>query len=116
MKRIIAIIALLLLSGFNGFSSEWATGLQAAPAGGACDRACLAGFVTQYLDAMIAHKPESLPVAANVKFTVALTYPAGLKIGSFVKADSPMAPDAYRYENGQLMTGPGCTFFRAATT
>ena len=44
---------------------------------------------------------------------VALTYPAGLKIGSFVKADSPMAPDAYRYENGQLMAGPGCTFFQA---
>jgi hypothetical protein len=29
----------------------------------------------------------------------ALTFPAGLKIGSFVKADSPMATDAYRYEN-----------------
>ncbi len=41
----------------------------------------------------------------------ALTYPAGLKIGSFVKVDSPMAPDAYRFENGQLMAGPGCTFF-----
>jgi hypothetical protein len=41
----------------------------------------------------------------------ALTYPAGLKIGSFVKVDSPMATDAYRYENGKLMAGPGCTFF-----
>jgi hypothetical protein len=184
----------------------------------ACDRACLAGFVTQYTNAMIAHKPESLPVAANVKFTedckelmlgegfwktiskltnyrrdildaregvavsflvveensspvlyvvrlkivnqkiaeietmavhnqkegmlfntqnlqtaskmmtsapdkaqmnsredmikMALTYPAGLKIGSFVKVDSPMAPDAYRFENGQLMAGPGCTYFQ----
>ncbi len=184
---------------------------------GKCDRACLAGFVTKYLDAMIAHKPDTLPVAANVKFTedckemklgegiwktvshlreyrrdildvrqgvavsfvvveedsspvlfvvrlkivdqkitevetmavhgqkegmifntanlqtaskmmtsapekaqlpsredairIALTYPAGLKIGSFVKVESPMAPDAYRYENGQLMAGPGCTFF-----
>jgi hypothetical protein len=218
MNKIIAIIAFLLLIGFNGISSAQATKPQAAPAGGDCDRACLAGFVTQYLDAMIAHKPESLPVAANVKFTedckelklgegiwkniskltsyrrdildvrqgltvsflvveennspvlfvmrlklvdkeiteiettavrgqkegmlfntqnlqtaskmmtsavdraqmnsredmikMALTYPAGLKIGSFVKADSPMAPDAYRYENGQLMAGPGCTFFK----
>ena len=42
----------------------------------------------------------------------ALTYPAGLKIGSFVKVDSPMVPDAYRFENGQLMAGPGCTFFK----
>lgn len=41
----------------------------------------------------------------------ALTCPAGLKIGIFVKADSPMATDAYRYENGKLMAGPGCTFF-----
>jgi hypothetical protein len=183
-----------------------------------CDRVCLAGFVTQYMDAMAAHTPDTLPVAANVKFTedckemklgegiwksisrlreyrrdildvrqgsavsflvveedgapvlfvvrlkivdqkitevetmavhgqkegmlfntanlqtaskmmtfmpdkaelpsredaikIALTYPAGLKIGSFVKVDSPMAPDAYRYENGQLMAGPGCTFFK----
>ena len=43
---------------------------------------------------------------------MAVTYPAGLKIGSFVKVDSPMAPDAYRFENGQLMAGPGCTFFK----
>ncbi len=218
MKKIIAIIAFLLLGGFYGISNARAAEPQAAPAGAACDRACLAGFVTQYLDAMIAHKPESLPVAVNVKFTedckelklgegiwkniakltnyrrdildvrqgvavsflvveenslpvlfvmrlkivdkkiteiettavrgqkegmlfntqnlqtasktmtsavdkaqmnsredmikMALTYPAGLKIGSFVKVDSPMAPDAYRYENGQLMAGPGCTFFK----
>ena len=188
-----------------------------AQTGAACDRECLAGFVTQYMTAMLAHKPESLPVTANVKFTedckeirlgegewkhitgltdyrrdildvregvavsflvieennsrvlfslrlrivdkkiseietmavhdqkegmlfnlenlktaskmmttapdksqltsreemikAALTYPNGLKIGSFVKADSPMAPDAYRYENGQLMAGPGCDSF-----
>ena len=205
MKCVLSVIALLILVSSNGF---------AAPA---CDRQCLAGFITRYMDAMIAHKPESLPVAANVKFTedckemklgegewksisrltgyrrdildvregvavsflvieeggmpvlyvvrlkiaamkiteietmavhgkqegmlfntenlqtaskmmtsvpdkaqmssreemikAALTYPAGLKIGSFVKVDSPMAPDAYRYENGQLMAGPGCTFF-----
>ena len=40
------------------------------------------------------------------------TYAEGLKVGSFVKVDSPMAPDAYRFENGQLMAGPGCTFFK----
>jgi hypothetical protein len=43
---------------------------------------------------------------------IAVTYPVGLKVGSFVKADSPMAVDAYRYENGNLMAGPGCTFFK----
>ena len=42
---------------------------------------------------------------------MALTYPEGLRIGSFVKSDSPMEPNAYRFENGNLMAGPGCTFF-----
>jgi len=207
IKNLFFAVTLAAAVGFNG---------NAQPQG-KCDRACLAGFVTQYLDAMIAHRPDTLPVAANVKFTedckamklgegiwknitrlreyrrdildvrqgvavsflvveegsspvlfvlrlkivgqmitevetmavhgqkegmlfnlanlqtaskmmtsvqdkaqlpsredairIALTYPAGLKIGSFVKVDSPMATDAYRYENGQLMAGPGCTFF-----
>ena len=209
MKCLLNVIALLFLV---------SSSLLAAPA---CDRECLRGFITQYLDAMIAHKPDSLPVAANVRFTedckelklgeglwknisgltgyrrdildvrdgvavsflvvwsktefagtfgvmrlkivdkkiwemgsrggsgnkdegmlfdtdnlktvsktmtyvpakeerisreeaikMAVTYPAGLKVGSFVKVDSPMADDAYRYENGQLMAGPGCTFFK----
>lgn len=42
---------------------------------------------------------------------IAERYPAGLKIGSFVKSDVPFAPGAYRFENGRLMAGPGCTFF-----
>lgn len=183
-----------------------------------CDRECLKGFITQYIDALLAQKPDALPVSSNVKFTedckelklgeglwkskikltdyrrdiidikegtavsflvieekdtpvffvmrlkvqdqkiteiestvvrgkeegmlfepknlktvsnemvyvpkkdqlntreemikAAMTYPEGLKVGSFVKVDSPMAEDAYRYENGQLMAGPGCTFFQ----
>jgi hypothetical protein len=194
----------------------------AAPASAAdCDRECLKGFVTQYLDAMAARNPSALPVASNLKSTennqemkpgegmwktftklagyrrdildvkqgvavsfltlegedspilyvirlkiedkkvseietmsvrnreegmlyypdnlktvkplmlsevpvkqrasreealkIALTYPEGLRIGSFIKVDSPMAEDAYRYENGQLMAGPGCTFFQGCT-
>jgi hypothetical protein len=209
-KTMLAAVALFLLS---------STGFAAAQSSkSSCDRECLSGFITQYMNAMLAHKPESLPVAANVKFTedckemklgeglwkgitrltdyrrdildirdgvavsflvveegtspvlfvmrlkivdkkiseiettavrgqkegmlfntanlqtvsktmitppdkaqmnsreemikAAVTYPAGLKIGSFVKADSPMASDAYRFENGQLMAGPGCTFFK----
>ncbi len=34
-----------------------------------CERACLEGFVNQYLDAMVARNPYSLPLAAKVKFT-----------------------------------------------
>jgi hypothetical protein len=34
-----------------------------------CDRDCLRGVVTQYLNAMVAHKPGDAPVAAKVRFT-----------------------------------------------
>jgi hypothetical protein len=218
-KSVFAIITLLLLIGFSLTSPAATPSTRPTTStNAACDRECLSGFITQYLDAMIAHKPDSLPVAANLRFTedckelklgdgiwknisrltgyrrdildtrqgeavsflvveesgspvlfvmrlkiaddkiseietmavrnreegmlfnpqnlqtvskgmtyvpnesernsredmikIALTYPAGLKVGSFVKADSPMAPNAYRYENGQLMAGPGCTFFK----
>ena len=190
---------------------------HAADSKSACDRECLRGFVTQYLNALVAHKPADLPLASNVRFTedtvemklgasplwtnaarlrpyrldildtrqgvaaaqaiveesgapvmlmlrlkisggkiaevetqvtrnktegslfnidalkapsgamlwvpsdsqrnareeaarIAEFYPAGLKAGSFVTVDAPFASDAYRFENGQLMAGPGCTF------
>jgi len=34
-----------------------------------CDRACLKGLITKYVDAMVTHKPDSLPLTANVRFT-----------------------------------------------
>jgi hypothetical protein len=190
--------------------------VPAAHAQAVCDRACLGAIMSRYLDAMVAHDPSSLPVAANAKFTedtqvmklgegawktvtklrpyrvdfidvqqgvvavhtvmeengtpvlfaarlkvvdrklteietqivrnreegvlfspdnlkeptatmrymptaaermpraqmieIAARYPTGLKIGSFVKSDVPFAPNAYRFENGVKMAGPGCTF------
>jgi hypothetical protein len=41
---------------------------------------------------------------------IAARYPAGLRAGSFETADVPFAPNAYRFENGVRMAGPGCTF------
>ena len=41
----------------------------AATSSAACDRECLKGFMTQYINAMLAHKPESLQVASNYRFT-----------------------------------------------
>jgi uncharacterized protein (TIGR02246 family) len=183
----------------------------------ACDRECLRGITTEYLNALVAHNPGALPIAENVRFTedtveaklgesplwknasklrpfrfdildvkqgvaatqviveeagapamlmlrlkvvdkkiaevetqvtrskaegsifdvdalqtpsqamllktdpsqrnsreaaikIAESYPAGLKAGSFVTVDAPFAADAYRFENGRLMAGPGCTF------
>jgi len=43
--------------------------LPTRAAGAACDRECLRGFVTQYLIAMVAHNPRSLPVSDKVTFT-----------------------------------------------
>ena len=34
-----------------------------------CDRECLRGFITQYLDAMISHNPKAVPTAAAARFT-----------------------------------------------
>jgi hypothetical protein len=179
-----------------------------------CDRECLRGFMTKYLDAVIAHDPKGLPLSEKVRFTentvdtklgdgiwktaskltpyrldivdvrqgvigthavieegkntvlllvrlkvenkkiteietqvtrnepggkfssptelkttreamtlvppkgklnsredvvkIGLKYPEGLKLGSFVKADTPFSPDAYRIENGYVMAGKGC--------
>ena len=41
---------------------------------------------------------------------IASLYPAGLRAGSFLTPDVPMSSAAYRFENGQKMAGPGCTF------
>lgn len=185
-----------------------------ASAASDCDRSCLKGFITDYLNAMVAHNPSALKTADNVRFTedtvnmklgdglwkgasglrgyrqdildvregvaatqaiveengtpvmlmlrlkiagkkiaeietqvtrtqkegglfaidalkeanpamsappakselmsreddikTAMFYPAGLKIGSFVKVDAPFAPDAYRLENGVHSAGKGC--------
>jgi hypothetical protein len=38
-------------------------------ASGACDRECLRGFITQYLEAMISHNPKAVPTDANARFT-----------------------------------------------
>ena len=43
--------------------------LPANAAGTDCNRECLRGFITQYLVAMVAHNPRSLPVSDKVRFT-----------------------------------------------
>jgi len=183
-------------------------------AGSACDRECLQGFMTQYLDALVAQKPGDVPVSDDMRYTentvdiqlgegiwksalkmtpyrldimdtlwgvvgthtvleegentilllvrlkvvdrkiseietqvtrlepggqfsnptelkapreamtmmppkdkvnsreemikIALKYPEGLRVGSFVKADTHFSEDAYRIENGFIMAGEGC--------
>lgn len=38
----------------------------------------------------------------------ALTYPEGLRIGSFIDAGTPFAAETYRVENGWITAGEGC--------
>jgi hypothetical protein len=73
MRKLFAIVVVCLLlsvivSGCSSKNESTQTSPQPAAAH-PCDRACLEGFVEQYLDAAIAHDPKLLPLAADVKFT-----------------------------------------------
>ncbi len=57
-----------------------------------------------------APRPEQL-VSREAAIEAALHYPKGLNAAkTFAAVDAPFAPDAYRYENGQIMAGPDCKF------
>jgi len=65
---IVATVALLLSVICGSIRSSSGAQDQKSPTK-ACDYACLTGFVDQYLNALAAHDPSRLPVAAHVKFT-----------------------------------------------
>ena len=46
-----------------------AHGGSTARAADGCDRACLRGFITRYLEAMVSHTPAGLPVSPTMRFT-----------------------------------------------
>jgi hypothetical protein len=47
-----------------------AAALSTAPAADArCNRECLRGFISKYLDAMLSHRPDLLPRSDDIKFT-----------------------------------------------
>jgi len=50
------VAALVLFSGSAAQAAE-------------CDRDCLRGMITKYVQAIVAHSPQSLPLAENVRFT-----------------------------------------------
>lgn len=57
-----------------------------------------------------APRPEQLATREQA-LQIALKYPEGFKRAeTFAAVNLPFAPDAYRYENGQLMAGPDCRF------
>lgn len=57
-----------------------------------------------------APRPEQLATREQA-IAAALHYPQGLNAAkTFAAVEAPFAPNAYRFENGQLMAGPKCTF------
>jgi hypothetical protein len=57
-----------------------------------------------------APRPEQL-ATRDEAIEAALHYPEGLNAATtFAAVNAPFAPDAYRFENGQVMAGPDCTF------
>lgn len=57
-----------------------------------------------------APRPEQL-ASREEAIEAAMHYPTGLNAAkTFAAVNAPFAPDAYRYENGQVMAGPDCTF------
>jgi hypothetical protein len=57
-----------------------------------------------------APRPEQLASREDA-IAAAMHYPTGLNAAkTFAAVNAPFAPDAYRYENGQVMAGPDCTF------
>jgi len=59
-----------------------------------------------------APRPEQL-ATRDEAIKAAMHYPQGLTAAkTFAAVNAPFAPDAYRYENGQVMAGPDCKFAR----
>ncbi len=59
---VVAVSAVLLLA-------QGGRGAGKAEGAGPCERACLEGFVNEYLEALVAHNAFGLPLASKVKFT-----------------------------------------------
>ena len=63
MSRVLSVTCLVLLA-VTAHAQN-----RGPAASNACDRDCLRGFITQYLEAMVAHNPKALPVATTARFT-----------------------------------------------
>ena len=71
MRRKFAVVCalgtLLIIALLSGHFSRPVAAAGPIPVN--CDRACLEGLVDQYLNALVAHDPKRLPLAADVKYT-----------------------------------------------
>src|SRR5215218_7716434 len=63
MSRAIALACLLIVVTAPAQAQTRGAGGAAGAAAGSCDRECLRGFITQYLEAMVSHNPAAVPTA-----------------------------------------------------
>lgn len=94
-------LACLLLVSLAALVAVPAAGQAPAPAPASaptsaqsCDRACLAGMITRYVDALVAHDPARLPVAPDVRFT---QDSQALKLGEGLWT-SPLTKTGFRHD------------------
>jgi hypothetical protein len=67
-----AVTAVTAVAGVIAAGVVAVAGLSPAPASAAqaeCDRACLGEMITDYVEALVAHDPSKLPLAADVRVT-----------------------------------------------
>ncbi|HEY6926217.1 MAG TPA: hypothetical protein VI653_22225 [Steroidobacteraceae bacterium] len=68
------------------------------------------GLTTPSEEMNYAPRPEQL-ASRDDALKAALHYPEGLNAAkTFADVKAPFTPNAYRYENGQIMAGPDCKF------
>src|ERR1039458_5792464 len=68
-KFFIAVGTCVLLFGALAAPSVRTAAAGSDRSSSACDRACLNGFVDQYLAALVARDPSRLPLSKNVEYT-----------------------------------------------
>ena len=74
-----------------------------------CDRECLRGVITQYLNAMVAHKPATLPLSDKMRFT---ENTETMKLGDGLFLELPASPvfwHSHCDEVKELPSGFRCT-------
>lgn len=84
---------------------SWAATTAVAAPAPPCDRACLAGHLTAYLDALVAHDPSRLPLAPDARFTEnGVPVPLGEALWVTIRALGPYRVDYLDPESGQAAT------------
>jgi hypothetical protein len=80
-------------------------GTAFAQDGGTCDEQCLKGFMDSYLDALVAHDPSAVPVAADYRYTEnGAEVRLGEALWGTIKALGAYRHDVYEPETGGVAT------------